>query len=165
MTLLAPSDLYARVVARSEWRGDCLVWTGCKNSRGYGLIGAGERGRTMLVHRVAVMASGRDLSADMTVDHLCFNKQCVNPDHLEVVTRQENSRRGNVGPSRQIKKTCPKGHAKRPRTRRSGRIAWECFTCNNERRRSQFGNGTSSAYFERKRQEAAAAALGAEATA
>lgn len=97
MTIYLPAEvLWTRVLSRTSPVGSCLVWEGATNSKGYGCIASGRKGKTVLTHRVAVMAAGRALPDHMTVDHLCANKLCVNPAHLEVVTRTENTRRGLV---------------------------------------------------------------------
>jgi hypothetical protein len=93
-----PVFLYRRMLKRTVWsRGGCRIFTGSLNSRGYGLVGAGKRNRSILVHRLTVIVRDGDIEPELTVDHLCGVKACVNPRHLEVVTRSENSRRGAVG--------------------------------------------------------------------
>ena len=59
----------------------------------------------------------------LTLDHLCQNPNCVNPTHLEPVTRGENTRRGLV--SRPIVTVCPYGHLKDVVI--DGRL--RCLTC------------------------------------
>lgn len=76
---------------RTIREGDCLIWQGGVQSRGYGVVF--ESGRVHLAHRVAYEAARGPIGAGMTIDHLCRNKRCVNPNHLEVVTRGENVRR------------------------------------------------------------------------
>lgn len=81
------------VLARVE-RGDCWVWTGAKNSRGYGVaVVAGQRG---LVHRYVYTAMVGPIPDGLHLDHLCRNPICCRPDHLEPVTARENVRRGNA---------------------------------------------------------------------
>ena len=70
----------------------CWLWTGATQTRGYGSVGVGN-GRTALAHRVAYQQTVGPIPDGMTIDHVCENKVCVNPDHLEVVTRAENTRR------------------------------------------------------------------------
>jgi hypothetical protein len=43
----------------------------------------------------------------MTIDHLCLNKTCLNPEHMEIVTRAENTRRAHVGRARCYCDACP----------------------------------------------------------
>jgi hypothetical protein len=71
----------------------CLIWKRSLNSRGYGLISV--NGKALLAHRVAYELHIGPIGEDLTIDHLCRVKACVNPAHLEVVSRSENSRRGS----------------------------------------------------------------------
>lgn len=90
-----PADiLVARMMRRVVPRGACLVFTGARNSKGYGCVGSGRKSKSILVHRLAVIHRDGSIPEDMTVDHLCGERLCVNPEHLDVVTRSENSRRG-----------------------------------------------------------------------
>lgn len=83
----------ARILERCVPNGDCLLFTGAVNSRGYGSVASGVKGRTALAHRVVYTETVGPIPADMTVDHLCMNKLCQNTAHMEIVTRAENSRR------------------------------------------------------------------------
>ena len=83
---------------RVEVNGDgCWSWTGSLNQQGYARIRA--NGRKQQAHRVAwEVIAGREIADGLHLDHLCRNRGCVNPDHLEPVTSRENTRRG-VAPS------------------------------------------------------------------
>ena len=72
----------------------CLIWTGAVAQRtGYGL--KRHEGRLMGVHRVAYILSHGPIPDGMEVDHLCFNRLCIEPDHLDLTTKRENLRRRN----------------------------------------------------------------------
>lgn len=68
----------------------CWFWEGAKNRLGYGRIR--YRGAEVLAHRFSLLLTGRPLQPGLVVDHRCHNRGCVKPDHLQVVTRRENSR-------------------------------------------------------------------------
>jgi hypothetical protein len=76
---------------RSEQVGDCLIWQGCKNWKGYGLIGQPVMG-TRSVHR-AVLAI--KLPKGMLALHTCHNRACCNPDHLYEGTNSQNMKDRN----------------------------------------------------------------------
>jgi len=91
----------------------CWLWTGAVNEGGYGTINHPRRGGKF-AHRVAFAHWRGPIPAGMDLDHLCRVRCCVNPEHLEPVTRQENIRRGRVGEAtaeRQRGRThCKRGH-------------------------------------------------------
>jgi hypothetical protein len=74
---------------------ECWHWLGNVSSRGYGRLTARRRGRhvKLLAHRVAFEAFKGRLGRGQTVDHLCRTTTCIAPDHLEAISRAENSRR------------------------------------------------------------------------
>lgn len=72
----------------------CWQWLGALDPTGYGRIALGD---TMAyTHRVAAEAFYGPIPEGMTVDHLCRNRGCCNPLHLEVVTARENLMRGDT---------------------------------------------------------------------
>ncbi len=99
---------YVEVLTPRFWRkvdasGDCWEWTGAKGN-GYGV--AWLEGGLTRPHRAVYEALVGPIPAGYQLDHLCRNRACVNPAHLEPVTQQENIRRG----FRISKMACPQGH-------------------------------------------------------
>ena len=89
------------------WHGTpCWVWLAATNGDGYGAFGNPQRG----AHRFAYELLVGPIPMGLELDHLCRNRLCVNPVHLELVTTQENIRRGQGGQHQAIKMNCPKGH-------------------------------------------------------
>lgn len=74
----------------------CWLWMGCVNRGGYGRISRGGRsGKSALVHRVSYSLHRGSVPPGYELDHLCRQRSCLNPEHLEIVTRKVNIARGD----------------------------------------------------------------------
>ena len=69
----------------------CWQWTGTMMPCGYGQIS--RHGRNQPAHRAMWEHRHGAVVGKLTIDHLCLNRRCVNPDHMELVTYGENNRR------------------------------------------------------------------------
>lgn len=91
---------------------ECWIWTGAVATNGYGAIRVNRK--TRRAHRIAYEALVGPVPSGLDLDHLCRNRACVNPKHLEPATRSINCSRGECGKiqgDRQKAKThCVNGH-------------------------------------------------------
>lgn len=90
----------------------CWLWKHA-TVNGYGLARPPKAvGGSALVHRRAYELTRGPIPAGAVLDHLCRNRACFNPDHLEAVSEQTNLLRGEGWAGRNARRTeCPKGHA------------------------------------------------------
>lgn len=132
MTMVKPDP---RFWAKVDFTGPCWVWTGYTNADGYGKLCRGTT--TYAAHRVAYFGMVGEIPNGLELDHLCRNRACVNPDHLEPVTHHVNVMRGSGLAAKHARRTsCSEGHELTPENtyippRGDGRY---CRTCRADRR-------------------------------
>jgi hypothetical protein len=87
----------------------CWEWQASGTPDGYGSLW--EYGRLKRAHRVGYELYRGPIPEGMHLDHLCRNRGCVNPDHLQVISNRENILRGECQAARNARKThCKRGH-------------------------------------------------------
>jgi len=121
----------------------CTAWTAAKNSNGYGVFGLG--GSRFYAHRVSWVLANGPIPPGKVIDHLCRNRVCVNPLHLEVTDSRTNILRGEAPTAENAKRThCPWGHEYtaentyvRPPSKAHPNGGRDCRTCKRERDRAR----------------------------
>lgn len=108
----------------------CWLWQRHPFAAGYGLFRVD--GKRWLIHRYSYTALVGPIPDGLHIDHLCRNRHCVNPDHLEPVTQRENIRRALV------KTHCLHGHEFTPENTYLHRGDRWCRACMNRRNREAY---------------------------
>jgi hypothetical protein len=87
----------------------CWVYPNVPNSDGY--VRVSVNGRKVMTHRLSLWQAGITIPEGLEIDHLCRNRACCNPSHLQVVTHRENMQRGTGQDRINAAKThCMRGH-------------------------------------------------------
>lgn len=112
----------------------CHLWLGPQNPAGYGHFNFEYK--RVLAHRLAYFFKKGPIAPDLVIDHLCMNKLCVNPFHLEAVSAAENARRGAIAHHAK-RMVCKRGHEytqentyfRKDQTKANGMPVKECKLC------------------------------------
>jgi hypothetical protein len=112
----------------------CWSWTAYLMPNGYGQFGIGRK--VFCAHRVAYEMFVGPIPAGLQIDHLCRNRRCVNPAHMEPVTQRENIMRGEgISAKCAVKTHCLRGHEfDSLNTYRRPNGSRECLTCRDLRK-------------------------------
>ncbi len=109
MTLDEMRAVLPRRLLRSQT--GCLNYMGKLDIGGYGYFSGPNRNGRIQAHRVAYETEKGPIPAGLVIDHLCRNRRCCNPDHMEPVAHWENTRRGDAPTAVNARAThCAHGH-------------------------------------------------------
>jgi hypothetical protein len=103
----------------------CWIWTGTTNSSGYGTVTLA--GRREMAHRAMYEQVRGPIPVGHVLDHVCRQRLCVFPGHLEAVPQSVNERRKPTRARVQRGEVCPRGHELAGANKLSG---GECRRCN-----------------------------------
>jgi len=124
--------------------GECWTWLGPLGETGYP-YGTHE-GRVRRMHRVVYELLVGPIPDGLQLDHLCRNRSCVNPEHLEPVTGRENKLRGDTVNARNAHKThCDHGHLLSGRNVAVYQGKRQCRACDARRKRERYARERSHA--------------------
>jgi hypothetical protein len=118
----------------------CLVWRGAVDKRGYGRI-TDDTGWRDMAHRLSYKLNVGEIPRGLVIHHKCYNTRCVNPEHLEPTTHNDNivtKGKSNAAYLNSIKTHCNQGHEFTQEntyyhTNKWGKKNRTCKTCHKKR--------------------------------
>lgn len=139
-----------------EPNSGCWIWLGSIGSHGYGNIGVTSG--TTIVHRILYENKYGKVPVGLELDHLCRMRCCVNPDHLEPVTRRENILRGDAPSAKQAMQThCKYGHPFNEENTYFYKTKWgvarKCRACTKQRQSSEQRKAQMRAYYYKRKEK------------
>lgn len=142
MVAKIPDDAWVKQDRYEIQSNGCWNWKGHLGSGGYGRCN--NRAGQSLAHRAFYTILKGDIPDGMQLDHLCRNRMCVNPDHLEPVNQKDNQLRGVLArgkPNSTRKDFCRRGHPMKGdnvRYYKNGKYTLRmCVACNHIRNRAR----------------------------
>ncbi len=139
-------DVAERLRAKTvpDKKSSCWIWVGHVKKNGYGAMSVKDNGawKTKVAHRLWFEVAVGPIPAGLDLDHKCRNRRCVNPGHLEPVTRSENLRRSplmSLNHHSRAKQHCPAGHPYSGKNIRGQRICHLCQAETQRRHRNRKG--------------------------
>lgn len=100
------SKILTQFFQRIEITNHCWLWNGRKTNGGYGVFSFNNN--VIRAHRFSYELFKNEIPVNLDLDHLCRNTKCVNPQHLEPVSKYENQKRSPI--TNMNKTHCPQGH-------------------------------------------------------
>jgi len=129
-------DSKIQVTANEALPEPCWIWTGANDGHdGYGRVRVA--GKTQSAHRMVYRHLKGDVPIGLELDHLCFNRACVNPAHLEPVSHTDNVRRSSAFDKKAAQTHCKYGHEYTPGNTSISYGRRSCLTCMRERSRAR----------------------------
>jgi hypothetical protein len=125
----------------------CWLWPRNITSRGYGLFYTSQKGKRLngvwgkpvRAHRYMHELAMGLIPENLSLDHLCRNKSCIRPSHLEAVSQGENVMRGNAPSAHHAAKTyCPMGHPYNSVNTRMNHGSRVCRICHRDREHRRY---------------------------
>lgn len=123
--------LDSRFWSKVEKTSTCWNWTASDRGEGYGCFWF--NGKNHQSHRLSYENSKGKITSELEIDHLCRNRKCVNPEHLDAVTKRDNILRGiGIGAINSRKTHCIHGHEYTPENTyiRKNQKGRDCRQCN-----------------------------------
>lgn len=159
-------DAAERFWEKVEFTDECWNWLGARTSSGYGHFTA-RHDHKCVAHRISYQYLVGEIPEGLDLDHLCRNRRCVRPEHLEPVTRQVNLLRGEGTTAIYARRNhCSAGHEYTAANTRRWKNKRVCRECERNRARARYQRrnfGTTmpaSAFVPNEHDEAAKIASG-----